>query len=136
MFFESSRIFANRGGDSPFAERQQIQEAPAGTGSEPGQQAVQRRQPLRMAAHQVREDGHGREDAAPIDQREPRPSRQLQIFADRTIARMLVFRRRANQTSAEQELHPRLEVREIGHRDEQFAAGRGARGCSSASARG
>ena len=63
-------------------------------------------QPLRMPAHQVGEDRHGREDAAPIDQREPRPLRQLQIFANRTIARMLVFRRRANQASPDEKLDP------------------------------
>ena len=92
-------------------------------------------QALRLAAHQAREDRHGREDAPPVDQREPRPLRELKVFANRTIARMLVFRCRANQASAQQELDPRLEVREIGHRDEQFAAVASTR-CSSASARG
>ena len=53
----------------------------------------------------------------------PRPSRQLQVLANRAIARMLVFRRRADQASAHEKLHPRLQVREIGHRDEQFATG-------------
>ena len=56
------------------------------------------------------------------DQREARSMREIEVLADRTIAGMLVLGCRPNQAPPQQELQPRLQVREIGNRDEQLAA--------------
>ena len=71
--------------------------------------------------------GSGRKDAAPADQREPGSTREIEVLADRTIAGMLVLGCRPDQAPAQQELQPRLQVREVGNRDEQLAAGARAR---------
>ena len=98
-----------------------------GTGSSARQRAVQRRERARMAAHEMRQDRHGREDAVAADQRESGAARQLEVLDDRPIAGMLQLRRGADQASAQQELDARLQVRQIRHRDEQLAARRAAR---------
>ena len=76
-----------------------------------------------MAAHEVREDRHGREDAVAADEREPGAAPELEVFADGAIARVLVFRRGPDQPAAQQELDARLQVRQVRHRDQQLAAG-------------
>ena len=47
---------------------------------------MERRQRARVLAHEMRQHRHGREDAAPPDEREAGPPRQLQVLDDRTIA--------------------------------------------------
>src|SRR5258708_24046161 len=76
-----------------------------------------------MAAHEVREDRYGREDAAASDEREPGAARQLQVLADRTISGVLVLGGGPAQPPAQQELDARLQVREIPHRQQQLSAG-------------
>ena len=58
-----------------------------GIGQQPRQRAVERRERPRMAAHEVREDRNGREDAVAADQRESGAASQLEVFAGRAIAR-------------------------------------------------
>src|SRR5687768_5239634 len=121
MFFESSRIFGNKS-RSALAEGEQVQETPAGDGQQPRQRAMQRRQRARMTPDEVRDDRDGRKDAAAADQPEARRPPELQVFSDRTVARMFVLGRGADQPPAQQELNARLQVREVRDRNEQLAA--------------
>ena len=72
----------------------------------------------------AREHRHRREDAAALDQPEAAGARQIEILGDRPIARMLGEIRRVNQPAAQGEVHARLQVREIGHGDEELTARR------------
>src|SRR5919112_3148896 len=103
MFLESSRIFENKRGSAP-AERQQVQEAPAGHGKQERQRAMQGQQRTRMSTNEVRDDGNGGEDALPAHQLETGAARQLPVLVDGTIAGMLEFGRGADQAAAQQEL--------------------------------
>ena len=107
-----------------FPERQQVQEAPAGDREQPGQP--------RGAAAGARAGGGGSGASGPAPsgrcrgaRRATKPARRAssRYSADRAIARMLELGRGPDQASAQQEVHARLQVREVGHRHEQLAAG-------------
>src|ERR1051326_7027925 len=76
------------GNASALAEREQVQEAPAGDGQELGQGAVERSERLRMLANEMRHDRNGGEDPAPGDERESRALREAQVFTRGTVARV------------------------------------------------
>ncbi len=75
----------------------------------------------RVAADHRGEHRDGREDAAARNRREAGLLEQAQVFGDRTIARVFLLARRANQAAGEQEVDARLQVREVRHRDQQLA---------------
>jgi hypothetical protein len=56
---------------------------------------------------------------------QPKPCARGQINELRhgAIARMLREARRVDEAAAEQEVHPRLQMREVGHLDEHLATG-------------
>ena len=62
----------------------------------------------------------------PRRQTTSKPARRAerQVLAERAVARVLQRVRRANQAPGQQEVHARLQVREVRHRDQQLAAGR------------
>ena len=106
-------------------EAQHVQEAPARHGQQPRQRAVQ----PAAAAPVI----GGSTASAPARSERCRGARPAGSPRARARSRyspigrspgMLGEVRRANQPPGEQEVHARLQVREVRHRDEQLAAGR------------
>src|SRR5687768_1080315 len=112
MLRESSRIFENTARSGP-AEGQEIQEAPAGHGEQPRQGPMQRRQRARMAPNEMRDHRYGGKDPLAAHQHEAGAFSHPAVLEDRTVAGMLDLGCGADQTAAKQELHPRLQVREV-----------------------
>src|SRR5687768_4636524 len=109
--FPSSRTLCAK--TSALAERQQVQEAPAGNGEQARQQPVDWQKSTRMTADEARDDGNRREDAAPSLQLKAGTLGNLDVLARRAVARMFVLRRGANQSPGQQEVEARLQVREV-----------------------
>ena len=94
----------------------------------PGEQARQRTVHPRaisgLAPDPRRDDGDGRKDAVFCHHVESRAVEQTPILRQRPVARMLHLVGRADQAPGKQEVHARLQVGEVGDRDEQLAVGR------------
>ena len=82
---------------------------------------MERQQGFRVPPYQPRQDRDCREDAAASDEREPGAPPEVDVVRRRAVAGMLELGRGPNQTPLQREVHPRLQVREVGHRYQQLA---------------
>ena len=98
---------------SDLAKCEQVHQAPARNRQKTGQASVDWKQGTRMAPDQAREDRDGWEDAALTGEVKPRTLSERDVFDDRPIARMFLLCRCPNESALQQEVHARLQMRNI-----------------------
>ena len=82
---------------------------------------MQRPQPRRMPPNEAGQNRDGWKDAAPLQEAEAGTVCEFQIFPDWAVARVLGQVRGSDEAPLHQEMNARLQVGQIGHRDEQLA---------------
>ena len=79
---------------------------------------MERRQRCGMPTDQAGDDRDRGKDPPTFNDPEAGGAEQLQLLSDRPVARVLHLARRPDESSRQQEMQARLEVREVRHRDE------------------